>query len=161
MAHTVFYSFDYETDFERVELIRSIHTVQPQPLLNARAWERLRQQGLDAVRGWVDEGIAKSKAVVVLIGTRTATRDWVRYGIEKAWQDRKPLLGIYIHGLAAGGSIGSAGPSPFEAVDRVTGVPIFNPTVRDWRGHVDPEATFDALARNLELWVSQGTIRPT
>ena len=37
--------------------------------------------------------------VVVLIGSKTANREWVQYEIKKAWKDGKALLGVYIHGL--------------------------------------------------------------
>ncbi|MBR9766708.1 MAG: TIR domain-containing protein, partial [Rhodobacteraceae bacterium] len=35
----------------------------------------------------------------VLIGSETASRQWVRYEIRKAWKERKGVLGIQIHGL--------------------------------------------------------------
>ena len=37
--------------------------------------------------------------VVVLIGSETANRPWVKYEIEKAWREGKALVGIYIHNL--------------------------------------------------------------
>ena len=45
--------------------------------------------------------MAYKRAVVVLIGQETASRPWVLYEIEKAWNDKKPLLGVRIHGLAS------------------------------------------------------------
>ena len=37
--------------------------------------------------------------MIVLIGSQTANRKWVNYEIGKAWDDKKGLLGIYIHRL--------------------------------------------------------------
>ena len=37
--------------------------------------------------------------VIVLIGSETANRKYVKYEIEKAWNSGKALLGIYIHNI--------------------------------------------------------------
>ena len=37
--------------------------------------------------------------VVVLIGSQTADRKWVKYEIETAWKSGKGLLGVYVHNL--------------------------------------------------------------
>ena len=37
--------------------------------------------------------------LVVLIGNGTANRKWINYEIEKAWNDKKGVVGIYIHKL--------------------------------------------------------------
>ena len=36
---------------------------------------------------------------VVLIGSQTSSRKWVKHEIEKAWSDGKGLVGIHIHNL--------------------------------------------------------------
>ncbi|GAA1133917.1 TIR domain-containing protein [Citricoccus alkalitolerans] len=119
-------------------------------MLNSQAWYQVHRNGTEAIRGRIDDQLSQSEAVIVLIGNQTATRKWVRYEIEKAWQDRKPLLGVYIHGLPSNNIIGSAGPDPFDTTRDMFGIPVFSPTARDWRGNVDPEATFENLSQNLE-----------
>ena len=51
--------------------------------------------------------------MVVLIGAQTASRSWVQYEIQRAWELRKPLLGIRIHGLSSMGSTDTEGPKSF------------------------------------------------
>lgn len=159
MAKSVFYSFHYERDVHRVQLVRNINALEGQPLLNAQGWEQVRRQGEQAIRNWIHREMAYKKAVIVLIGQQTASRPWVIYEIEKAWADGKPLLGVLIHGLSSMGAVDRPGPDPFVKATGVYGVPVFDPTVKSWDGKVDSKATFNTLADNLESWSSQGKVK--
>lgn len=131
---TVFYSFHYERDVHRVQLVRQIGALEGQPLLGAQQWEAVRRQGEQAIKDWIDKQMAYKRAVVVLIGQETASRPWVLYEIEKAWRDKKPLVGVRIHGLSSMGSVDSRGADPFTKVPAVSGVPVFDPTQTNWQG---------------------------
>lgn len=160
MAKTVFYSFHYDRDVHRVQLVRNIKALEGQPVLNSQDWEQVRRRGEKAIKDWIDDQMRYKRAVIVLIGKETASRPWVIYEIEKAWHDKKPLLGVRIHGLASlrdGADV--PGPNPFERAAGLSGVPVFDPTVKDWRGGIDTKATYGALAENLEGWSSQGKVR--
>lgn len=159
MAKSVFYSFHYERDVNRVQLVRNINALEGQPLLNPQKWEEVQRQGPRAVQEWIHNQMAYKKAVVVLIGQETASRPWVIYEIEKAWFDKKPLLGIRVHGLSSFGSVDRPGPNPFDKADVGAGIPVFDPTAKDWRGYTDSQATYKNLVENLEWWAGQGVVR--
>jgi hypothetical protein len=159
MAKSVFYSFHYEHDVHRVQLVRNINALEGQPLLNSQKWEEVRRGGDAAIKEWIHEQMAYKKAVIVLIGRQTAGRPWVTYEIEKAWLDCKPLLGIRIHGLSSLGTVDSAGSDPFAKATGVGKVPIFDPTVTTWTGKIDSRATYNKLSDNLESWSGQGVVR--
>lgn len=158
MAKTVFYSFHYSRDVHRVQLVKNIKALEGQPILNSQQWETVRQGGTTAVQKWIDGEMAYKRAVVVLIGKETATRPWVKYEIQKAWSINKPVVGIRIHGLSSMGTVDSIGGDPF-AIAGLRGVPIFDPTVSDWQGAIDSQATYSVLVDNIERWVSQGVTR--
>lgn len=158
MAKTVFYSFHYERDVHRVHLVKNLNALEGQPLLNSQEWEKVRRGGDAAIEKWINEQMAYKKAVIVLIGKETATRPWVKHEVKKAWADKKPLLGIRIHGLSSMGTIDSIGGNPFTNAG-ITGVPIYDPTVTSWQGKVDSQATYKALSDNIELWSGQGVTR--
>ncbi|MFJ3819279.1 TIR domain-containing protein [Streptomyces sp. NPDC090056] len=160
MARTVFYSFHYGQDVHRVQLVRNINALEGQPLLNAQDWEQVRRRGDQAIKNWIHEQMAYKRAVVVLIGRYTASRPWVIYEIEKAWADKRPMLGIRIHGISSLGDIDSAGSDPFAKAG-VGSVPIFDPTTRDWSGNIDSKATYRKLSENLEFWSTQGVTKPS
>lgn len=157
VAKTVFYSFHYDRDVHRVQLVRNINALEGQPLLNSQEWEQVRRRGEQAIKDWIHQKMAYKKAVIVLIGQQTASRPWVNYEINKAWADRKPLLGVHIHGLSSMGTVDSPGANPFnEAV----GIPVFDPTVTDAWGKIDSKATYKRLVDNLEYWSGRGKVRP-
>lgn len=159
----VFYSFHYERDVYRVQLIRNIGSVEGQKLLNAQEWEVVRARGTKAIQNWIDEQMKWKNAVVVLIGAQTASRSWVQYEIQRAWELRKPLLGIRIHGLSSMGSTDNESPNPFCSIDGIERYssmpPIFDPTQRDYLGKIDSKATYAELTSNLKYWVRQGCTR--
>ena len=158
----VFYSFHYERDVYRVQLIRNIGSVEGQKLLNAQEWEAVRARGTKAICNWIDEQMKGKSAVVVLIGAQTASRPWVKYEIQRAWELCKPLLGIRIHGLSSIGTTDTEGADPFCCINgsgRNPGVPIFDPTQRDFWGRIDSKATYAELSLNLKSWVGKGRIR--
>lgn len=156
---TVFYSFHYERDVSRVQLVRNINALEGQPLLNAQEWEEVLGRGQQAVVDWIDNEMRYKRAVVVLIGQETASRPWVVYEIEKAWQEKKPLVGVRVHGLSSFGSIDRPGANPFDKASGVYGIPVFDPTRTDWSGNIDTKATYANLANNLESWVAQAKAR--
>lgn len=156
---TVFYSFHYERDVNRVQLVRNIDALEGQVLLNAQDWEAVRQRGQQAIVDWIDEQMKYKRAVVVLIGRETASRPWVIYEIKRAWNEKKPLVGVYIHGLSSFGSADRKGANPFDKASGVNGIPVFDPTQTDWRGDVDTKATYSTLAGNLENWVARAKVR--
>ncbi|KQY61833.1 TIR domain-containing protein [Nocardioides sp. Root140] len=158
MAKTVFYSFHYDRDVHRVQLIKNINALEGQPLLNSQQWEAVQRGGAAAIQKWIDGEMAYKRAVIVLIGKETAARPWVKYEIQKAWADKKPMLGVRIHGISSMGTADSIGGDPF-AVAGLSGVPIFDPTARDWQNRIDTQATYKALASSIEHWSSQGVVR--
>jgi hypothetical protein len=53
---------------------------------------------------------------IVLIGSSTAGRKWVKYEIKKAWNDGRGLVGVYIHNLKdLNQQQSSMGINPFDA----------------------------------------------
>lgn len=158
MSKSVFYSFHYQQDVHRVQLVRNINALEGQPVLNAQDWENVRRGGTKAIQEWIDKQMAYKKAVIVLIGHHTADREWVIYEIEKAWAAKKPLLGIYIHGVSSLGSVDPQGKNPFDNA-AVGSVPTFDPTVRDWSGRIDSQATYNKLRNNIVSWSDQGAVK--
>lgn len=159
MARSVFYSFHYERDVHRVQLVLKFGALQGQPLLNAQDWENVRARGNKAVEEWIDDQMAYKQAVIVLVGQETASRPWVRYEIDKAWKSKKPLLGIRVHGLSSMGTVDKAGTDPFPEVLGVNSIPLFDPTVTDLWGAIDSKATYNNLWQKLPIWAERGVRR--
>ncbi|MEV7040192.1 TIR domain-containing protein [Amycolatopsis sp. NPDC051061] len=156
----VFYSFHYERDVTRVQLVRNMGVLDGQPLLKAQEWEQVLASGDAAVEKWIDDEMSYKRAVVVLVGAETADRPWVQYEIEKAWADRKPLVGIRVHGLAnLQGQTDRSGPNPFSKIQADSWSKL------DSRVHLhDPagatsSAVYRSIQANLETWVDNAVRR--
>jgi len=156
----VFYSFHYDRDVTRYHLIRNMGVVEGQRILNSQEWEDVKKRGDAAIERWIDEQMKFKRAVVVLIGAQTASRPWVNYEIHKAWDEKKPLVGVYIHRLKdISGNTDFEGADPFaliKAGDRPlsTWVPRYLPS------GVDSQAVYADINANLNRWVESAYARP-
>lgn len=78
-------------------------------------WEEVKKGGDVAVQAWIDGQLSGRSCALVLIGKDTAGRKWIKYEIEKAWNDGKGLVGVYIHNLLdASSNQTTKGRNPFE-----------------------------------------------
>lgn len=153
MAQTkrqVFYSFCFDDDVMRVQQIRNMGVVDGGEPVSPNEWEKLQRKD-GGVKKWIDDSMAYRSCVVVLIGKRTAERKWVIYEIEKAWNEKKGLLGIYIHNLKCPhNGLGTQGANPFDQVPVKDGsklssvVKCHNPKSSDAYGDIKA---------NLDTWV--------
>ncbi len=160
MAKSVFLSFHYDRDAWRVQQIINIGALQEQTILTAQKWEQVKRKGDAAIRKWIAEQMSYKRAVVVLVGNQTANRPWVRHEIAYAWDNRKPLVGIRIHGLRdRQQKTDRAGENPFSKVKLEGGgsvddyVPLHTPS------GTSSQAVFASITKNLTNWVEGASKR--
>ena len=99
----VFFSFHYQRDIWRVNRIRNAGVVDASAAAgwsDASLWEEAKKKGDPAIKRLVDKGLKGTTVTAVLIGSRTATRKYVTYEIERSVEQGNALIGIRIHGLA-------------------------------------------------------------
>jgi hypothetical protein len=102
MARKVFFSFHYQRDLWRVNVVRNsgvIDGVAAAGFHDASLWEETQRKGEDAVKRLIDVGLNGTSVTVVLIGAETAMRRYVSYEIEKTIACGNGLLGILIHNI--------------------------------------------------------------
>lgn len=148
----VFYSFHFQNDVMRVQQIRNIGSIEGNSAVNSNEWERIKQSGKTAVQNWIDQNMKYKRCVIVLIGTDTANRPWVKYEIERAWNQGKAILGIHIHNIrcARNGTCGK-GANPFEQFTFDDGrklssvVPCYDP---------NPLNAYMDISSNIAGWIN-------
>lgn len=150
----VFFSFHYDRDNWRTSQVRNIGAIQGSKPVDANAWEEVKRRGDFAIREWIDARIDRGSCVIVLVGSETADREWVRYEIERAWTEGKGLFGIYIHNLRdMDGKQSRKGRNPFEIdVDGVRlsdHVKVHDPRTRD------SQRAYGHIADHIEEWVEE------
>jgi hypothetical protein len=157
MARKVFYSFNYAADFARASAVRTLGIVEGNPSAPEKDWAVLTKAGEVAVQRWIDSQLAGRECTIVLIGANTAGRRWIKYEIEKSWNDKKGVLGIHIHNLAdAAGAKSAKGKNPFDGLTiKSTGaylakiVKTYDPLPTDAR------AAANYISLNLAKWVDE------
>lgn len=99
MARRVFFSFEYENDVSRAMVVRNSWVTQGKEavgFIDAADFEKLKKEGDNAVKKWIDKQLERTSVTVVLVGEKTCSSKWVKYEIEKSVEDGKGLLGIDI-----------------------------------------------------------------
>ena len=102
MARKVFFSFHYERDIWRTNVVRNSGIVEGSSAAgfhDASLWEEAKKKGDADVKKLIDKGLAGTSVTVVLIGAETASRKFVDYEIEQSIACGNGLLGIYISGI--------------------------------------------------------------
>ena len=153
----VFFSFHYELDAWRAGQIRNAGALDGNEPVTDNHWETIRRGGDAAIQRWIDDEIRTRSCTVVLIGSETSEREWVRYEITKSWNDRKGVVGFYIHNLEDHwGQQSRQGKNPFDAVTfNGSGKPLscavkaYNPKSNDSR------TVYRIITRNLADWVEE------
>jgi hypothetical protein len=146
----VFFSFHFANDVWRVQQIRNIGAIEGNTPVSANDWEEVKKKGDPAVEKWIDDNMKNRSCVIVLGGTETANRKWVKYEIKKAWNDGKGLLGIYIHNIKDNESkTCTQGKNPFEQFtvgdkNMSTLVKCYNPKSSD---------AYNDIKDNIEKWI--------
>ncbi|MFD2918108.1 TIR domain-containing protein [Terrimonas rubra] len=147
----IFYSFHYDNDVFRVQQIRNIGALEENQPVSINDWEKVKQGGPRAIEQWIDSNLKGKSCLIVLIGTETYSRPWVKYEIEKAWRDGKGVLGVYIHNInCMKNGRCNQGLNPFEYTYTPGGVKLSG-LVRTY----NPAAgnAYSNIADNLEQWV--------
>src|SRR5881397_2946215 len=87
MARKVFFSFHYERDIWRTNVVRNSGIVEGTAAAgfhDASLWEEAKKKGDAEVKKLIDKGLVGTSVTVVLIGAETANRKFVDYEIEQS-----------------------------------------------------------------------------
>jgi len=120
MARRVFFSFHYERDIWRANVVRNSWVTQDREAAgfwDASLWEEAKKKNDDAIKRMIDKGLEGTSVTVVLIGKETSDRKWVRYEIKESYKKGNGLLGVYIHNIKGkDGYTDTKGDNPFDYI---------------------------------------------
>ena len=157
LKRKVFYSFHYQLDNWRTSQVRNIGVIEGSRPATDNDWEAIKQGGDVAIRRWIDNQLNGCSCTIVLIGSQTAERNWVKYEIEKSWNEGKGVVGIYIHGLQDRHSrTAQKGSNPFDQFTMNGSQTKLSSIVKAY----DPEGwnsqqVYNSIASNLSSWVEE------
>ncbi|MGB4610730.1 MAG: TIR domain-containing protein [Saccharofermentanales bacterium] len=102
MACRVFFSFHYDNDIARSMTVRNSWVTQGKEaagFIDKAAFEQIKRQGDDAVHRWIDKQLEGTSVTVVLIGSETLNRPFVKYEICKSLERGNAVIGVHINGI--------------------------------------------------------------
>lgn len=121
LKRRVFFSFHYENDIWRANVVRNswryqhLTTRQAYGFFDASLWENVKRHNPESLKDLIRQGMENTSVTAVLIGSNTYERRWVRYEIARSVVKRNGLVGVRIHLLADRFKRQSyAGPNPLD-----------------------------------------------
>lgn len=148
----IFYSFHFDNDVFRVQQIRNIGVIEGNEPTTPNTWEQIKRSP-NGVQNWISENLKGKSCLIVLIGSETSKRPWVKYEIEQAWKAGKAVFGIYIHNLnCLRNGTCSKGANPFDQ---------FNFTKANGQAYVpivyDPPSwrAYNHISENISAWIER------
>ena len=149
-----FYSFHFDNDAWRAGQVRNIGATEHDEPVSDNSWEQVKRGGDAAIKKWIEDQMSTRSCVIVLIGSQTASRKWVDYEIRKAWNDKKGLLGIYIHRLLDQNRRAShKGTDPFSNIQLQNGRTLNQYVAAYDPPYVNSQDVYGYIKNRLEGWV--------
>src|SRR6202035_2759241 len=145
----------HRPDNWRASQVRNAGVVEGNQPVSDNDWESITKGGDAEIERWIDSQLSGKSCAVVLIGSATAGRKWVRYEIKKAWNDAKGVVGVYVHNLKdSSGSQANKGNNPFD--DFTVGGKALSTIVK---AYDPPYSTstyvYEHITNNLAGWVDE------
>lgn len=161
MARRVFFSFHFNNDYWRTQQVRNIGAIEGQPVCTPNAWEEIKRKGNAAIEKWIDDNLTGKSCVVVLVGSETANRPWVRREIVKGWDAGKGVVGIRINKLLDSSSNSSlAGDNPFDKIGYgKTGRQLSSVVKLIDPPGFDSKAVYASIASGIDGWIEDAIAR--
>lgn len=119
MAKRVYFAFHYQDviDF-RANVVRkhnALQGVEKAGYYDHSIWEESKRTSDLALKRLINTELEGTSTTVVLIGSHTHARRWVRYEIAKSIERGNHLIGIHINSVAGkDGLTKPFGPNPFD-----------------------------------------------
>lgn len=123
MARRAFFSFHYENDVWRANIVRNSWVTKPNTetagFVDAVDFEEVKKGGDAAIKRWIENQLLGTSVTVVLIGKDTSNREYVQYELQKSFLRGNGLLGIYIHQLKdRNGNTSAKGSNTFGEIGK-------------------------------------------
>lgn len=102
MARRVFFSFHFENDIWRANQVRNTNVVAGPDVagfFDHSEYEEAKKKGDEEIKRLIRAKLQNTTVTIVLIGTETAYRPYVKYEVEQSVARKNGLLGVHIHHL--------------------------------------------------------------
>ena len=120
MARSIYFSFHYkDVSSFRANVVRNSWVTQDHTakFVDKSMWEEAEKKGADALKSLIDKSMNGTSVTVILVGSETFCRRYVRYEIVKSFTENKGLLPIHINRISAKNEgVKAKGPNPLDCL---------------------------------------------
>jgi len=139
MAKRVFFSFHYDdVKSFRANVVRNHWVTKDRDdagFFDASIWEDAELHGDESVKKLIRDGLENTSVSVVLIGSETCNRRWVRYEIVSSMARGNKMFGVHINGIKDRDSNTRAhGQDPFAYLARKYSADGTTLSLYEWSG---------------------------
>lgn len=102
MARRTFFSFHYQPDVSRAQVVRNSWVTQDRQdagFFDASVFEAKKREGVEILKRFLREALNGSTVTCVLAGTQTAARRWVRYEVVQSFRRGNGILCVFVDGI--------------------------------------------------------------
>lgn len=103
MAKNVFFSFHYDNDVTRAMVVRKSDMtkagIQAHGVIDKAEFEEIQRHGIAAVQKWIDSQLQYTSVTVVLIGSETLNRPFVKYEIDQSIKRGNAIIGVFVNNI--------------------------------------------------------------
>lgn len=123
MTRKAFFSFHYKNDVWRANQVRNSWVTKDDKeaagFIDAAAFEKVKKDGDAAIKKWIRDQLVGTSVTVVLIGSETNNRDYIKYELQQSYQKGNGLVGVHIHKLKdKDGNTSSKGETTFGEIGK-------------------------------------------
>ena len=118
MARRAFFSFHYGLDVQRASVVRNSRLTHGEQLsfVDASMWESAKCQGDDALKRLICKALENTSVTVVLIGSHTNQRRWVKYELERSIARGNGIVAVRVNKLRNfEGQVTGRGVNPLDS----------------------------------------------
>lgn len=105
MARSIFFSFHYEdVSTFRANVVRNSWLTmrdRSAKFIDRSMWEEAEKKGSESLKSLIADGLNGTSVTVVLVGSETYSRRWVKYEIVKSFTENKGIIPIHINRIAS------------------------------------------------------------
>jgi hypothetical protein len=165
MPRSVFFSFHYQRDAWRVSQVRNSWVTKARTanrFLDAADWESVKSNGAAGIKSWIDRQLKGTSVTVVLVGSQTASRRYVKYEIEQSLAKGNGLVAVLIHGIKdQRGKPSAQGRNPLDDFE-IESDGLFSwlfPTMKASEKFATRDWVEDDGYRNLNAWIEDAATK--
>lgn len=155
MSRHVFFSFHYKNDVWRANQIRNSWVTQGKTaagFIDSAEFEKVKQNGKEAVKKWIDSQLVGTSVTVVLIGSDTSNREYVQYELKKSYERGNAILGVHVNNLRdREGKTSLKGDTSFGEI----GKDIYGNSVYFFNVAKEYDYVNDGGYNNLGIWIEE------